>query len=321
MTAGALVMGGGFALFSLVQSLWHLYVLNVVAAFGLACVAWLPNQTLISNWFEKKRGMAMGISVAGIGFGGLAMATLAGFLIAEAGWRISFAALGGLVLVVVASVIVALIRDRPADLGLEPDGARTPEGAAAAPDAPLPGLEVGEAVRTSAFGLLAALHFFWVLANMSVIAHLVAFLRDHGFEQAPASLALGLMVGASVIGRLLFGTLADRFTKPMIMCAGLLLHGASVLFLFRIEATGALPGFIALFGIALGGVAVMIPLIVGECFGLRAFGKTLGLVMIPATLGAAIGPVLTGLIFDVTGSYVLAFVLHVASFVIAALLW
>ena len=122
MTAGALVMGSAFCLFGAIQSLWQLYALNVIAAIGIASVAWLPNQTLISNWFDRIRGRAMGIALAGIGFGGLAMPPLADFLITEFGWRIAFAALGSLVLLIVVTVTLALVRSKPEDMGLLPDG-------------------------------------------------------------------------------------------------------------------------------------------------------------------------------------------------------
>lgn len=319
MLVGSVLMGSGFLLFGAMGSIWHLYALNALASFGLACVAWIPNQALIASWFERRRGVAMGVSVAGIGFGGLAMAPLAGLLISGAGWRAAFAVLGGLVLVVVSTIILALVRDRPEDLGLLPDGA-TPEGGAAPADVPVPGLELGQAARTRAFAFLAALYFLTVFGSLSVVNHLVAFLRDQGFAATRAPLALGFVVGASVIGRVLFGSLADRLPKHATMSAAFLLHAASILLLFRIHDPGALSAFVVLFGVALGGGAVMVPLIVGECFGMRAFGSVLGLVMIPATLGAAVGPVLTGWIFDVRGSYSLAFGLHVAALALAGLL-
>jgi cyanate permease len=91
--------------------------------------------------------------------------------------------------------------------------------------------------------------------------------------------------------------------------------------LFRVGSFGALPTFAIFFGMGLGGGAVLVPLLIGECFGLRAFGTVLGLVMISATLGAASGPVVTGRIFDVTGSYTLAFMLHIVSFAMAAVVF
>ena len=322
MTIGALMMGCAFGLLSAIQSLWQLYALNVIAAIGIACVAWIPNQTLISNWFNQKRGLAMGITLAGIGFGGLAMPPLAGFLIAEFGWRVAFGALGSLVLLIVVTVTLAAVRSRPEDMGLLPDG--EPVGSGGRPGAPIhgtpedAGLSLPESLRTAAFWILSLGHVLWTFGSMSLIGHLPAFLTDQGFESQVAAGYLALAIGLSVLGRLSFGVLADRFTKRWIMCGALVLQALAVLCLFRVHWLGALPGFVFLFGMGLGGGAVLIPLLIGECFGLRAFGKVLGVVTISATLGAATGPVLTGRIFDVMGSYETAFVLHIVSFTAGA---
>lgn len=328
MTIGALVMGCGFVLMSMIQSLWQLYALNVLVAIGIACVAWIPNQTLISNWFTRKRGRAMGITLAGIGFGGLIMPPLARFVKAELGWRVAFAVLGSLVLVVVAGVTLAVVRSQPADLGLLPDG-EPPDPKTQAGDptdrageaAEVPGLSLSEAVKTGAFWLLSLGHVFWTFGSMSLIGHLPAFLTDQGFAEKVAVGFPSLAIGISVAGRLTFGVLADRFTKKAIMSLAMILQSLAAFFLFRVDSFGALPVFAILFGMGLGGGAVLIPLLIGECFGLRAFGKVLGLVMISATLGAALGPVLTGRIFDVTGGYTLAFALHIVSFTMAAVVF
>lgn len=325
VTSGALVMGSAFCLLSALRSLWQLYALNVVAAMGISCAAWIPNQTLISNWFDRKRGQAMGITLAGIGFGGLVMPPLAGFLIEEFGWRVAFGVLGSLVLLIVVSVALAIVRSRPEDMGLLPDGA--PPGPAVQPeagshgigeDANVAGLSLQEAFRSPAFWILSLGQVLWTFGSMSIIGHLPAFLSDQGFGGQRAALWLALTIGFSVVGRLSFGVLADRFSKRRIMSCALVLHALAVLCLLRVHWPGAVPGFVLLFGMGLGGGAVLVPLLVAECFGLRAFGKVLGVVMISATLGAATGPVVTGRIFDVTGSYGLAFILHIASFTVAA---
>ena len=325
MTAGALLMGCAFCLFGAVRSLWQLYALNVIAAIGIASVAWLPNQTLISNWFERKRGQAMGIALAGIGFGGFAMPPLADFLITRFGWRVAFAALGSLVLLIVVTVSLALVRSKPEDMGLLPDGEPlVSEEPAGDPihetreEAGAKGSSLAESLRTSAFWILSLGHVLWSFGSMSIIGHLPAFLTDQGFEKMAAG-ALSLAIGCSIVGRLSFGMLADRFGKKGLMSLALILHALAVLCLFRIHSSGALPAFVILFGLGLGGGAVVVPLLIGECFGLRAFGKILGVITISATLGAATGPVLTGRIFDVLGSYDLAFILHIASFTAAGL--
>jgi MFS family permease len=325
MTTGALVMGGTFVLLGGLRSLWQLYALNVVAALGISCTAWIPNQMLVSNWFERRRGAAMGIALAGIGVGGLLMAPFAGLLIESLGWRVAYVMLGGLILGIVVGTMLLVVRSRPADMGLHPDGdpvdVRTvdvvdtadPQTQTAAPA--LPG-----SLRSPAFWVLSGTHLLWTFGSMSIIAHLAAYLTDVGFDASIAAGSLGACIGVSVIGRLAFGLLSDRFGKKWIMSLALLLHAAAVLLLFVVHAPGAVAGFVVLYGLGLGGGAVLVPLLVGECFGLAAFGRILGLVTVSATLGAAVGPVVTGRIFDVTGSYAPAFVLHITSFCGAAAL-
>lgn len=323
MTGGAMVMGCAFASMGLIRSLWHLYALNAVAAAGIACVAWLPNQTLVSNWFDRKRGLAMGIALAGIGFGGFSMASLTGILVAQLGWRTAFMVLGGLVLVLVVTVVAAVVRTRPEDLGLLPDGV-PPDSGAASEKGPretraTQGLALSEAIRSSAFWVLSLGHVLWTFGSMSIIGHLPAVLTDRGFEISIAGQALGVTILVSVVGRVSFGFFSDRHQKRLIMSAALILHALAVACLFVEHSIPALVAFLILFGMGLGGGAVLVPLLVGEYFGLRAFGTILGVVTISATLGAAVGPVVTGRIFDVTGSYDLAFMLHIVSFCAAAL--
>jgi MFS family permease len=157
-----------------------------------------------------------------------------------------------------------------------------------------------------------------IFGTMSVIGHLVALLRDAGLEGQAAATSLGLAIGVSVIGRLGFGPLADRFEKRAIMIFTGILLAAAVACLLRVGSPAAVPAFVILFGLGLGGSAVLLPLLVGECFGLLSFGAILGMIMISATVGAAIGPVLTGRIFDVTGSYQSALILHIVALVTGA---
>lgn len=319
MAAGAFVMGAAFVLLSAMGALWQLYALNALAAMGITCAAWIPNQTLIANWFARQRGLAMGIALTGIGFGGLVMAPLTAALIARLGWRLAFAVQGGLIWVLVVTSILVLVRSRPADIGLLPDGdTDTAEHAAESARSAAAGLDLGQALRTGGFWILATAHFLWTFASLSIIGHFVAYLRDFGFESHTAAAALGFTIGISVAGRVLFGFLADATSKRHVLAAGLAISGLGIFVLLSVESFAALPVFVITYGVALGGIAVLFPLLVGECFGLLAYGKILGLIMIAATLGGAAGPVLTGRIYDVTGSYRIAFILHVGAFLAAA---
>jgi MFS family permease len=329
MSIGGLLMASGFFLLSQMDSLLQMYAFNLLAAMGVTAVAWIPNQTLISNWFERKRGLAMGITLAGIGFGGLLMAPLTSALIGALGWRFAYAGLSALILFVVVTLSLTVVRSAPADLGLLPDG--DPPAPPDADSGPVPLEDVqpaveelqgspglGEAARTRSFWIIAGSYFLVAFGQQSVLVHLVAFLGDAGFDDSVGAWSLGLTIGASVGGRLLFGLLADRYPKKWVMYTAILLHAPAILVLFRIGSVGALPAFIPIFGFAVGGSAVLFPLLVGECFGLRAYGQILGVVMLAAALGVATGPVLTGRIFDVSGSYDAAFALHVAAILVAS---
>jgi MFS family permease len=226
-----------------------------------------------------------------------------------------------MILSTVGTVVLAIVRSRPADIGLLPDG----EAAASAghtgtnTGADLAAtIKLRQAVRAGAFWTLASCFFLWAFASLSILAHLVAHLRDVGFASGTAAAALGLTVGASVAGRVVVGYFSDSASKRDIMSAALAFSGLSTMLLFSIRPDGVLPLFVITYGFALGGIAVLLPLLVGECFGLFDYSKILSLVMIAATLGAAAGPVLTGRVHDVTGSYRPAFMLHVAAFLAAA---
>lgn len=329
MSLGGLLMGSGFLLLGTMNSLWQMYAFNLLAAIGVTCVAWIPNQTLISNWFERKRGLAMGITLAGIGFGGLVMAPLASGLIGVLGWRFAYAALSALVFFIIVTLSLTVVRSEPADLGLLPDGDPPAPPDADSGPAPLEAsqpvadefqgsLALGEAARTRSFWIIAVSYFLVTFGQLSIVVHLVALLGDAGFDEDVGAWSLGLAIGASVGGRLLFGLLADRYAKKWVMFTAVLFHAPAVLLLFRIDVVGALPLFVPFFGVGLGGAAVLFPLLVGECFGLRAYGQILGAVMLAAALGVATGPVITGRIFDVSGSYAAAFALHLAAFLVAS---
>jgi MFS family permease len=322
MAFGAVVMAITFALFGAMQSLWQLYAISVIASLGVSCTAFIPNQTLISSWFERRAGLAMGIALAGIGIGGLTIAPLGALLIEQVGWRLAYVGLACLVPLVVLPTALLLVRNDPADLGLRPDGDATDAderaGRDGASEAKRAGLELSEALRSRNFWILALFNFLRVFGVTSLIGHLAAYLSDVGFERQLAAGALGFVVGVSVFGRLGSGFLADRLPRKWIACGVVSAQAAAMPLLFAVTSFGVLPAFVILFGLAQGGGAVLLPLLVGHAFGLRAFGRILGAMMIAATFGGALGPVLTGWIFDRTGSYELAFALHIGAFLTAA---
>lgn len=308
MFAGTFTMAIGFASYAATDSLWHFWISSAVLAIGLSMVAFVPVQTLISVWFTRRRGLAMGVTLAGIGFGGLFLAPLTGAVISGYGWRTAYVCLAIIVTVPVALILLLVVRDSPATLGLLADGdpisrqvIDSPEGGPV-----VPGSNFGEAVATKVFWALTATVFFASFASFGLIQHLAALLTDSGYSMAVSSSTLGMAIGFSVVGRVLAGALSDKFEARWVYAAlvalitlatGVLLspsHGLSLIF------------FSIFFGIGLGGINVLLPLLVGMCFGLKSFSKILGVVILAATLGSSIGPLAVGVLFDLTGDYAVA---------------
>jgi MFS family permease len=326
IAASALMAGICWLFLSRLSSMSELYILMFFSGIGTAGITLIPNQTLVSNWFDKYRGKAMGIMSVGIGLGGVTMPPLANVLIESYSWRVSFFVLGLLQLAIIP-VALLVIRTKPSDLGLEPDGvvrAKT-ENVDFQPQ-PISGFAVNHAIRTGSFWLLFIAFALLIFGESGLTVHLVALLDDAGLSSQAAANYWALAVGISAAGRLGFGILSDR-SNPKYLIAGTHgLHGValaivSVFFLsMGIQSAGVLLPFSILYGLSLGGAAVLLPVVVARCFGLLHFGKVLGLLMSGFALGVVAGPIAAGKIVDATGSYQLALAIFIGAFILSAIL-
>lgn len=323
MVPGALVMASCNLLLGRITELWHLYVIFLVIAPAVVAVTALPVQAVVSQWFVEKRGLAMGCAMVGAGLGGAIAPKLSHALISQLGWRTAYLVLALLIVALVIPVVALVVRHKPADQGLEPDGGAAagpdpaPEAALDHPSARLPGLETRAALRTPAFWLLAAALFVTAVGGSYIILHLVAFATDVGIPAGSAATALSLLAGVSILGRLGFGALGDRLSKRTAIAVCFLVHAVGIALLLQVKSVGLLYLFAALYGLGLGGSVVVLPLLVAECFGVVSFAAINGLLWTSFTFGAAVGPVLAGRIFDVTGSYSLAYLIALLAFLVA----
>jgi sugar phosphate permease len=316
---GALITGTLCLLLSQVSSLGSLYVLYVVLTFGSAGISLIPISVILSNWFVEMRGRAIGIAYSGVGFGGLVFTPIVAFVVERLGWRAAYA-LAGLAVIALITPIALWIRNRPEDLGLHPDGRepastdRVSNDSDPVVDAAGEGLGVGDAVRTSAFWLVA---FTWTVAMMPLAAvnlHQVAFLTDIGLSTESAALAAGAVGGMSILGRIGFGVLAERFPIRRLYSACYGMYGVGIALLWATASVGtvSLVPYAACFGIATGGSWALSALLAGELFGVRALGEIFGLLGLAATIGGAVGGTGAGLLFDRTGSYDAVFIVRPA---------
>ncbi|MHC4093264.1 MAG: MFS transporter [Planctomycetota bacterium] len=312
--------------YALLLDLWMLYAILLVAGFAVAGSTVLPAQTLVTNWFNRFRGLAMGLTMLGIGAGGLVLPPFNELLIRLLGWRLTWGVSCGLTLLIVIPLIAIFVRTRPSDLGLFPDGANLrDETSEESP--PASGLTPRSAVATLTFWLVVGVFVLQLMGVSALNFHFVPLVDQQlGFTPQQAAVFYGLAVGFSIVGRLLFGWLADRWAPTLLLALTLLLAAlgpAAIELLFvrlQLREVNLLWLYAVPFGIGTGGNFVVIPVLVGRCFGELHFSKIMGLVMSGSAVGVIVGIPAAGWVFDETGSYEWMLIGCVAGLLVSTLL-
>ena len=311
-----LIFGLGLiSFYFLSASLWHFYTLYLVMGIVGTGTMPVPYSKVISHWFDKKRGLALGLALAGVGLGTFIMPSLAQALIAKVGWRQAYALLGLMVMGVTIPVVGLFLKETPQIMGLLPDGETVVYTRAAKQGGQKQGLNCREAWHTGTFWLMVGAFFLMAASINGCVIHLVPMLTDRGLSAQSAAFAASLFGGALLVGRVGTGYLLDCFFAPYV--AACFFCGPTLgLFLLWSGAAGGL-AFIAaiLVGLGLGAEVDIIAYLVSRYFGLHAFGEIYGYAFAIFVLGAGIGPLLMGGSFDATGSYSLV----LGGFVVATL--
>ncbi|MBW2062085.1 MAG: MFS transporter [Deltaproteobacteria bacterium] len=328
MTVFAVASGASFILVSFTPALWYFYMSYAVLSATTAGIGFIPVSSLLARWFVRRRGTAIGMAMVGIAVGGLVMAPLVGLITSYFSWRISFIFLGLLTWAVSLPVALFVIKSSPAELGLRPDGDEpasaealdfSPGAAEASMDAQENGWPFRAALRTRAFYWIAATFFLAPLAQMGILQHQVPLIIEAGISQAAAATALGLTAGFGGLGKLSFGRITEMlpFHYAAMLCFGL--QAVGVLILLTAQNMAMIWVYVAVFGFAMGGVVVLVPLVVGHFFGLAAFGVLIGVVSLVEALGCSGGALISGLIYDRLGSYHYALIIYIGIYLTAIL--
>lgn len=325
MAAGALITGGAFALLGFSTSLWYFYAFYFFMALGQLGALNIPIARVVSSWFDKKRGLAIGITLSGFGIGGLTMLPLASYLISVLGWRMAYHILGLIILIVLTPLSMLVIRERPAEMDLSPDGKTSEEMQTKTPLTDelqaSATWTLSSALRTKTFWLITGALSLTFLGTGAIIAHLVPFFQDQGISHQMASTILALAIGVSVFGRVTAGYLVDKVPiKYMVMLCFLLQIGGLALILLGTGSMAVVWAFVVVFGLGIGGIFALEPLLVSQYFGLISFGAIYGGLWAFITIATATGPFIAGYIFDVTGNYDMAFILSILITSIALIL-
>jgi MFS family permease len=309
MLLATAILGAGTVLSSFVGHLWQFYIsAGLLMAMGAGGLGMATSSTVAARWFVARRGLILGILGGAMSAGQMLIVPMAMVIIRLYGWRASFLWLGVGVLVLALPLILAFVRDDPADKGLKPYGAGTAAGAAFGGVKDERRVPVSEAMGVPAFWLLAVTFFVCgYTSNGLVLTHLVPHAAEHGFSEMHAAQALGLMGAMNIVGTVASGWICDRFGRkgPLAFYYGV--RGLSLIFLLYVWNVPSLHVFAAIFGLNYISTVPPTTTLTANIFGRLSVGALSGWIFFSHQVGSAIGAWAGGAIFDATGSYAWAF--------------
>ncbi len=317
MNIAAVGAGTCFILISWTQSIWYFYFIYALLAVCVSGMGIIPVSNILANWFDKKRGTAIGMAMVGISAGGLLLAPFVRYFNALHGWKASFAGIGILVWIIAIPLINFVIKERPEDMGLTPNGTVKESSYEASGKISQPleeGWPAGAAMKKGSFWYLFLAFFLTPFAQMGVLQHQVPMIMGTGASEVMAAYALGVTAGIGGLGKLVFGRISESysFRRVVIFCFGMQAVAVVVLLLAH---SSVMAWFYAVtFGFAMGGVVVLLPLSVAHFWGLRSYGVLLGVMWIANCIGGASGTYTSGLIYDYLGGYRYALYLYIGSY-------
>lgn len=293
MLAGSLLAGSALIGLSMMNNLGMFYFFYILNALGYVFGGPLPCQVLISRWFEKNRGKAMGIAYLGIGTGGAIVPLISTSLEKNLGWHMALTMIG--VLVILFSFPLAFfLKESPQKVVAE---------TRKEPEIPISGI-----LKNRNFYLLAIGSMCSIGAVGGVNQHLKLYLRDQDFSQSNSANIMSLVLLSSLAGRVLMGMLADLFPRKYVMILIYIVVGASIPLLLMPDFPGRLYIFAVIFGIGLGGDYMIIPLMAGDLFGVKMLGRVMGIILVADGIAESLSPMMVGAMYNETlKSYTLGF--------------
>ncbi|UFS73536.1 MFS transporter [Tardiphaga sp. 37S4] len=331
MELGTVLMAAGLLLAPLTTQPWHLYLtIGVLVGAGSVCLGYSGQSLFLPNWFSRKRGLAVGLAFAGVGIGSVTVLPWVQVMIEQTGWRTACTAVGLVVLVVLVPINL-LLRKRPQDMGLLPDGDQALTSSAKhvsnVVDPVWASIDwtLARAIRTARFWWLALGLFGGLYAWYAVQVHQTKYLLDIGFTPGVAAWALGMVSLFGVPGQIFLGHLSDRIGREWIWTVsgvGFAICFASLIALESVPSLALVYVMVISQGLLGYGVTSIMGAVVSEIFQGEHFGSIFGTLMLAALAGGAAGPLVTGVLHDHFGTYTPAFALGIAvSFLATFAVW
>jgi MFS family permease len=316
MSTSAVCCGLGFgaqgtvgtlpALNDIATPLTQLYACYAVYGVGLAGIGYVPVNTIVTRWFVRRRGLALGIVAVGVGLGG-SLTIPAGWLVDGLGWRAATAIIGAAITAAVLPLVALVIRLQPQEMGLKPDGGhcRVPEPSAQGVDTTdvEPRAPVTAVLASRTFWTLALAFGVYTVTVTIVRVFGIALLQEKGLHPPGARFVMSALALWGILGKVVFGALTDRVSSRLVATAAFVLAAVGTLLLLGGARPFDVAAFTVVYGLPMGGIAALQPVLVAEYFGPSSFSAVYGTLVLLLTLGAAAGPVIAGRVYDVGGGY------------------
>lgn len=311
--AGGILIFSGLLLTGRTTTVWQLYGTYALIGAGMS-TSYAPLMATVSKWFDRRRGLVIGIASAGLGVGPLIMAPVASYIISIADWRFAY-----LLMSLTAALIIPaalFMKQKPNDTVTSPPALKA-TAPAKSTNTSESDYSVKEAARTRPFWFMCIMFFLVGLGLQMILAHIVAYSQLKGIPAITAAAVLSTVTGASIAGRIVWGLVSDRIGRKKTLAICVFSEGAIIIWLMGASSAWMLFLFAVVFGFGYGGHATQFPALIGDVFGLKHMGANLGAVVFFWGMGGALGSALAGYIFDVTGVYTSAFILGAAGMLTA----
>jgi predicted MFS family arabinose efflux permease len=314
IAAGAVACAAALLLLGRADQLWQVYVAHAVFGAGFAAAGLVPGTTLVTRWFARRRSVALSVASTGLSAGGVLLTPLIAAQVRDHGLATVAPWLALLFVVGVVPVTALLLHPSPQALGLQPDGDPAP-----LPDAPAPaqGPLVAQVVRSRFFVAVTAAHLLAMLAQVGGIAHLFNLVAERS-DEGGAATALRVLAFSSLVGRLLGGVVASRVSMRALAVALMGAQAGSLVLLALLHSPTGLLLATVLFGLTVGNLLMLHPLLLAERFGVRDYARTYSRSQFVATFGVAAGPGAVGVLHDALDGYGAAFSLAALASLLAA---
>ncbi len=323
---GAFVTAGMYFLMTKFVVLWQFYIVFVIARIiSMGAVTNIAPRTAAVNWFRRYRGRALGLLSMATPLGASLLAMIALFIMQKHGWRTVFLTFALTMLFLQAFPAALILRRRPEDMGLVPDGS---PGVNVIPTSSLKrgaqdefNWTLSEAIRTPTMWILIAAVIVGLIVNTGIGFHLVAYYTDIGIAPSIAVGALSLYAFTGALGNIVWGFLSEKLSERFLASAVMVLTAITVLYLQSVRTITEAFIFAAIFGLTSRGEGTLVNIILAQYYGRSSFGTINGFVMPFHNLGLGFGPLISSVSFDLTGSYQGLFVTFIGASMVAAILF